>query len=130
MLFKGGQHEAGIPFSVGAVAKGFFLSLSVTLLVAVILGTLAALTPWEGMPGEAHWFSYVSIALGGMLAAKHSRRFGWIHGAVVGLLYFVLSAVAFQPDFQWSLMAGGPWLVKAFWSAAAGAAGGIVGVNM
>lgn len=130
MLVRGGQHDGAVPFSVGAVAKGILLSLCVTLLVAVVLGVLVALTEWEGIDGGAHWFSYVSIALGGMLAAKQSRRFGWVHGAVVGLVYFLISAVAFQPDFQWALLASGPWLAKAFWSAAAGAAGGILGVNI
>lgn len=130
VLVKGGQHDAGIPFSAGAVAKGIFFSFSVTLLLAVIMGALAAFTPWEGIPDGAHWFAYVSIALGGMLAAKHSRRFGWIHGIAVGLVYFLLSAVAFQPEFEWSLLASTPWQTRAFWSAAAGAAGGILGVNL
>lgn len=130
MLSKGGQGDAGIPFSLGAVAMGVFLSFGVTLFVAILLGIAVSLTQWEGLSGGAHWFSYVSIALGGMLAAKHSRRFGWIHGAIVGLAYIVISAVAFQPDFEWSLLVTGPWLGKAFWSAAAGAAGGVFGVNV
>lgn len=130
VLSKGGQHDAGIPFSFGAVTKGIFLSLGVTLFVAVVLGIAVSLTQWEGISGGAHWFSYVSIALGGMLAAKHSRRFGWIHGAVVGLAYFTLSAIAFQPGFEWAIVLTGPWLMKAFWSAAAGAVGGVLGVNI
>lgn len=130
MVFRGGQADAGGAFSIGAVAKGLFLSFAVTLLVALLLGIAVAITTWEGMTSGAHWFSYVSIALGGMLAAKHSRRFGWIHGIGVGLAYFVISAVAFQPGFEWSLLGTTPWLTKAFGSAAAGAFGGVVGVNL
>jgi putative membrane protein, TIGR04086 family/integral membrane protein, TIGR04097 family len=130
MLVRSGQGDGTAVFSLGALARGVVFSFAVTLLVALFLGIAVALTEWEGLSSGAHWFSYVSVALGGMLAAKHSRRYGWIHGAGVGLAYFAISAAAFQPDFEWALLVTTPWLVKGLGSAAAGALGGVIGINL
>jgi len=85
MLVRSGQGDATSVLSLGAVAKGVFFSFAVTLLVALFLGIAVALTEWEGLSSGAHWFSYVSVALGGMLAAKHSRRYGGFMAPASGL---------------------------------------------
>lgn len=129
MLSKSGSSGAGVSFSIGAVAKGVFLSFAVTLMVAVLLGLAVSLTQWEGIAAEAYWISYVSIALGAMLAARHSRQAGWLHGAVVGAVFFIVSAVFLQPEFEWAALAAGPSLAKALGCLASGLVGGVVGVN-
>jgi len=130
MLSKSGQGDVGIPFSVGAVVKGLLLSFGVTLLVAALLGIAVSLTQWEGIASGTYWFAYVSIALGAMLAARHGRKLGWLHGVAVGILYFLVSVVVLQPDFQWAALAAGPSLMKATGCVASGLVGGVVGVNV
>ncbi len=121
---------SGGVFSLSAVGKGTALSFSLTLGVAALLGLAAALTQWEGLRGGFEAFSYACVGLGGMLAGRSSRRWGWLHGGAVGLLYFAISAALFQEGFNWSLLLSGPWLARALWDVAAGAAGGILGVNL
>lgn len=130
MLSRSGQGDATMILSVGAVAKGILLSFGVTLLVAAFLGLAVSLTQWEGIAGGAYWFSYASIALGGMLAAKQSKKLGWLHGAVVGLAYFLIAVTLLQPEFQWGMLAAGTSLLKALGCLASGAVGGMLGVNV
>lgn len=115
--------------SIGAIIRGAALSFGVSFLGAVLLGLAVSLTAWEGFSFDLRGFSYVSVALGGMLAAKRSRRFGWLHGGGVGLLYFLLSAALFQGDFEWAHLLTGQYLLKALGSFGAGALGGVLGVN-
>lgn len=116
--------------SVGAVLAGAALGFGITFLGSVFMGFAVAITPWEGFDVDLHWFSYVCIGIGGVLAAKRSRRGGLFHGGMVGLVYFAAAALLFRPDFDWSDLIGTAALIKAAWSVAAGAAGGIVGVNI
>lgn len=120
----------GRVFSLGSVGKGTALSFSLTFGAAVLLGLAAALTDWEGLTRGFEAFSYACIALGGMLAARSSRRSGWLHGGIVGLAYFAISAALFQDGFTWSQLWTWPWLARAFWDFVAGAAGGVLGVNL
>ena len=130
MAWAGLEGGGGRAFSLAAVGKGTALSFSLTLGVAALLGLAAALTQWEGLRGGFEAFSYACVGLGGMLAGRSSRRWGWMHGGAVGLLYFAISAALFQEGFSWSLVLSGPWLLRAVWDVGAGAAGGILGVNL
>lgn len=120
----------GGAFSLGAIGKGTALSFSLTLGVAVLLGLAAALTQWEGLTQGFGAFSFVCVGLGGMLAGRNSRRMGWLHGGIVGLVYFAISATLFQEGFTWGQLATLPWLARAFWDFVAGAVGGVLGVNL
>lgn len=132
MVGRGGVGESRSParFSIGAVIGGAFLGFAVTFAGAVLMGLAVSLTAWEGFAADLHWFSYVSIAIGGMLAGKRSRRVGWLHGGLVGVLYFAVSASLFQSGFAWGDLLTAQWLTRAFWSFAAGALGGALGVNL
>jgi len=130
MVLKSGQGDGAASFSVGAVAKGVLLSFVATLLVSVFLGIAVYLTRWEGITSGAHWFAYASIGLGGMLAARHSRKLGWLHGVAVGAAYFLAASFLFQPGFEWHALPASPSLAKALGCLVSGAAGGILGVNV
>lgn len=132
MVWRGGVGESRSParFSIGAVLGGAFLGFLITFAGAVLVGLAVSLTPWEGISADLHWFSYVSIAIGGMLAGKRSQRVGWLHGGAVGLIYFVVASILFQGDFAWGDLLSTAWLARAFWSFAAGALGGALGINL
>ncbi len=124
-----GENASGSTFSIGAVVRGTGLSFLVTLLAAVLLGLAVSITEWEGFTGSLDGFTYVSVALGGMMAAKQSRKHGWLHGMLVGLVYYVISSFLFQDNFSIAQMSTGTWLLGALWSSCAGAVGGVLGVN-
>lgn len=124
----GGRSPARI--SIGAVFGGTCLGFAVTFAGAVLMGLAVSLTAWEGISADLHWFSYVSIAIGGMLAGRRSRRVGWLNGGLVGILYAAVTALAFQSGFSPGDLFTAGWLAKAFWSFVAGAAGGVLGVNL
>src|SRR5690625_2448885 len=87
-------------FSIGAIAKGTGLTFAVVLFSATLLGLAVSLTEWEGFSRGLGGFTYVSIGLGGMLAAKQSQKLGWLHGGLVGIAYHVLSSFFFQGNFS------------------------------
>ena len=125
-----GEAARGPAFSPGAIAKGTCFSLLVTLLGATFLGLAVSLTEWEGIGAGLDGFAYVSIALGGMFAARQGRRLGWLHGIGVGLVYYAVTTLFFHGDFSLSKTLSSEWLLGALWAAIAGAIGGVVGVNL
>lgn len=127
MLSRGNQGESS--FSIGAVLGGSVLSFAVTFVGAILLGAAVSWTEWNGLSSGLSYFSYAAVAIGGMWAAKRSRRMGWVHGGVVGVAFVVISALLFQPDFQLNQLIDSTVLIKIIWSAAAGALGGVLGVN-
>lgn len=100
------------------------------MLSAVLLGLAVSLTEWEGIDGGLQGFSYVSVALGGMLAGRHGRRLGWFHGGLVGLAYYIIASLFFKGGFTLAQAASAQWLVGALFSVLAGAFGGVLGVNI
>lgn len=131
LMPRSGSNESVQPIvSVGAIISGTGTSFLVTLLSAVLLGLTVSLTEWEGLSFSLDGFAYVSIAIGGMFAARRSRRMGWLHGAAVGVLYCALASLLFQDDFAVTHLLRPAWLWSAWWSCVAGAAGGILGVNL
>ncbi len=132
MIGRGGAGESGSSarFSIGAVLGGTFLGFAITFAGAVLMGLAVSLTAWEGFDADVPWFGYISIAIGGMLAGKRSGRVGWLHGGLVGLIYFAVSATLFQSGFSWGDVATSYWLTRALWSFGAGALGGALGINL
>lgn len=124
-----GEAIARSSFSVGAIVKGTGLTFLIVLISAALLGLAVSLTEWEGFSRGLDGFTYVSIGLGGMFAAKQSKNLGWLHGGIVGLVYHVLSTFFFQADFTWIQIKEAPWLVASLWSFVAGGIGGVFGVN-
>lgn len=122
-----GVHSSA--FSLSAIVKGTLLAFAVTLLSAILLGIAVSLTEWEGLSRGLDGFTYVGIALGGMMAAKQSQRFGWLHGGTVGFIYYLFSSLLFVGDFSIQTVTSAAWLAGTGWSVVAGAVGGVLGVN-
>jgi putative membrane protein (TIGR04086 family) len=71
----------------------------------------------------------LSIAFGGMLAAKSSKKLGWLKGGITGIVY-VLLAFMISSMFGGSIFMGSVIFSDILLGIIAGAVGGIIGVNV
>ncbi|MGI5850820.1 MAG: TIGR04086 family membrane protein [Caldicoprobacterales bacterium] len=71
----------------------------------------------------------LSIAFGGMLAAKSSKKLGWLKGGITGVVY-VLLAFMISSMFGGSIFMGSVIFSDILLGIIAGAVGGIIGVNV
>jgi putative membrane protein (TIGR04086 family) len=71
----------------------------------------------------------LSIAFGGMLAAKSSKKVGWLKGGITGVVY-VLFAFMISSLFGGSILMGSIIFSDILLGVIAGAVGGIIGVNV
>lgn len=125
----GGAGGAGVMFAPGAVVKGTLLSLGVALLASLLLSLVITLASWDPFPSYLEAFHYISIGLGGVLAAKHARTLGWLHGGIVGVIYTVFMAFLFTDGMSFSALLQPEWLLNLLWGFVAGVIGGVLGVN-
>ncbi|MDS0524421.1 TIGR04086 family membrane protein [Clostridium sp. SHJSY1] len=70
-----------------------------------------------------------SLAVGGIITAKVNERKGWLSGALVGILFFILMLV-FSSIFKEDSIMGSGELYKLLIYAIIGAISGILGVNI
>lgn len=126
---RGGGGGAGFLFAPGAVLKGALLSLGVALLASLLLSLIIYLANWENLPSTLNAFHYISIALGGVLAARSAKRLGWLHGGLVGIVYTVALAFLFAEEMSLGALVETEFLLQALWGFLAGVAGGALGVN-
>jgi len=120
----------GGAISVGAVLRGTLFSLGLTFVASVCLAVAVAATEWGGELALIPWFSHLSIALGGLLAARASRRSGWLHGALVGGAYFLVAALFFQGGLDVTGVVAAISFPRMLGWVAAGALGGVLGINL
>jgi putative membrane protein (TIGR04086 family) len=67
---------------------GVLCSLVLTLSAGIVIGLVLALSEWEGpTPLLLQIINYCSAVLGGALAGRMARKDGWLHGAMVGIIY-------------------------------------------
>ena len=120
------------PAKVGAEAllKAMLWTFGLLAGVFVLAALLLTYTP---MPEHLIPFivivaSLLSVAVGGMMAARVVKSRGWLRGILVGILYslilFLLSSVTFGAKMS------SYFLIMTLLHLLAGAAGGIFGINM
>ena len=115
----------------GAVAAGVAATFAAGIVTA---GVLAAVVYWTSVTEQAATgvllvLGLASLAAGAGYAARRAGTLGWAHGLAVGVVYSGLS-LALQPlwfpgSFAWGAAAG-----RLLLGAAAGALGGVIGVNL
>lgn len=118
-----------LPIDLIAIARGTLLGAGVALLGALLISLVVTLAEWDPIPSYLYGYHYVSIAIGAALAARNTRRLGWVHGGLVGIVYLLFVAWLFPPGFHLVASAQASWLPGILWSFVAGTAGGVVGVN-
>lgn len=117
--------RAAAPFLSGLLWSGIWLGVGTLLLSLLLAGTAlqeSELTPW------VYGIHAFAAFCGGFVAARRTGRRGWYYGAVTGVLYTlaVLVASFLALDAAWSLRVA----VMAGATGAAGAVGGMLGVNV
>ena len=113
-----------------SVVRGVVIALVVSfVLFAVLAGVMLAGSLSEGMAGPLTIaVSVVSILLGAFLAARGVGEKGWLWGAVVGLVYYVIvyiCALSALMEFNFSMKT----LLMLLVGTVCGMIGGIFGVN-
>lgn len=126
---RGGGGGSGFLFAPSAIIKGTLFSLGVALLASLLLSLVVTLADWNNFPPSLLSFHYISIGLGGVLAARSSRRFGWLHGGIVGVIYTLTISILFTDGLASNMFMSPEWLSQALWGFLAGVAGGVLGVN-
>lgn len=119
------------PLDLKAVQKGLlaFLSIMVGVLAVGLVGVM--LSDAADFRGEyfINGLMLVSLFCGGAVAGKQAAAGGWRHGiitgAVGGLLVLALALMMAPELFNWYEA-----VIKCLLLIAAGAAGGVVGVNL
>lgn len=126
---RGGGGGSGGSLAPGAIVKGTLFSLGVALLASLLLSLVVTIADWHSIPASLTAFHYISIGLGGVLAARSSKRLGWLHGGLVGVVYTAVLSALFTDGISASSFMQPEWLLQALWGFVAGVAGGILGVN-
>lgn len=115
-------------FSPQALVNGIALAVAVTILCTFLISLLAALTSWDGASRSIYSFAYISVAAGGLVAGRRAGRIGWLHGAIVGIVYMLL-ILLFSGRAAVALLGFSGLLVRLLAAFATGAVGGMLGVN-
>lgn len=119
------------PVDLGAVAVGVGVTFLLTVTVSALLAVAIYLTDITEahVTGALYYIGLVAVALGGAAASRKAQARGWLHGALAGTTYVVLSLAVGALLFpQAAVLAGA--VTKVLVGAAAGVVGGIVGVNL
>jgi putative membrane protein (TIGR04086 family) len=117
-------------FSLAAVIKGVLISLGFSLLLAFLLSLIITAFNGNELHGYLQFFHYISIALGGIIAARSAKTLGWAHGALVGILYAVVVTGLFVEGFTLSTLIKPNTLIKSATYGLTGLLTGAVGLNV
>jgi putative membrane protein (TIGR04086 family) len=119
----------------GLQARAVASGVVVTFLLSLVLSGVVALVVYFASVSEASasgllfYAGLFSLAAGAGLGARRAAALGWLHGAAVGLVYVLLSALVSLVIFP-----GGytphDVLRRLAMGCAVGLLGGIVGVNV
>ncbi|NLN19454.1 MAG: TIGR04086 family membrane protein [Firmicutes bacterium] len=87
---RGGASSGRRLLSGRALAAGVLMGAGVTLLAGIVVSLVLALSEWEG-PSTflLRAINYGSAIIGGVVGGRIAGRVGWMHGALVGLLYVI-----------------------------------------
>ncbi len=127
-----GQKETESLLQIALViVKSSIIAVVVTLICFIIFALVIKLFNLQEtiIPAVVQVIRTICIALGGLLAARFSRRKGWLTGALTGLLYIVwafLISGFFGDDMSMTSVVFSDILL----GIVAGTVGGVIGVNL
>ncbi|MGE5473993.1 MAG: TIGR04086 family membrane protein [Ignavibacteriales bacterium] len=117
--------------SILSILKGVGLSYIMTLAIFLIVALFLCFTEFpETMIGSAVVVTtIISIMFGGTCVARKARTHGWLNGAIAGLTYMVILYVL--SSFTGKGFGISQYIIiMMLVGIAAGAVGGIVGINL
>lgn len=111
--------------------KGVLISILISIICIIILAVILTYTSLSEstVPILNSIIMIVSIAIGALYSSLRIRRKGWINGAIVGLLYFILLLLV-SYIFVRSYKINSHVTIKAIVAVLTGAIAGMIGVNL
>lgn len=125
------QQPESIGYDIMAVLKSSIVAVVITLICFTIFAVIIKVVDMQEtiIPPVVQVVRTLSIAFGGMLAARASKKMGWLKGGITGIVYilwaFIISSLFGGTEFMGSLIFSDILL-----GVVAGAVGGIIGVNI
>lgn len=119
------------PVDLGAIVAGVIVTFLLTLAVSALLAVGIYLTDMTEahVTGALYYIGLVAVAIGGAAASRRAGTRGWLHGGITGLAYVGLSLAIGTLLFPGgAAMVGVP--AKLLTGTAAGAIGGVAGINL
>lgn len=119
------------PVDTRAVAVGVAVTFLLTVAVSAVLAVAIYLTDMTEahVAGALYYVGLLAVTLGGAAASRRAGKSGLLHGALSGTAYVILSLAAGALLFPGGDVLAGA-LGKLVTGAAAGALGGVVGINL
>ena len=125
------EQKSGGFFNTNAVFKGVAAALVITIAGSAIMGSVYHLTALseESLPQASASLLYFSIFAGSVVAAREAAYKGFLHGAMVALMFILVSwlvaklFMGLQASFVYTVQ-------KALIAIISGAIGGIFGVGI
>ncbi|HZJ58123.1 MAG TPA: TIGR04086 family membrane protein [Clostridia bacterium] len=125
------QQPESIRTDILAILKSSIIAIIITLICFTFFAIIIKVADLQEtiIPPVVQVIRTLSIAFGGMLAAKSSKKVGWLKGGITGVVY-VLLAFIISSLFGGSIFMGTLIFSDILLGAIAGAVGGIIGVNI
>ena len=125
------QQPESIVYDIIAVLKSSLVAIIITLICFTLFAVIIKVADMQEtiIPPVVQVVRTLSIALGGMLAARASRKMGWLKGGITGVVY-ILWAFLISSLFGGSTFMGTLIFSDLLLGAVAGAVGGVIGVNI
>lgn len=115
-------------FEPMAVGQGLLVGFLAALSGSVLLTLVQLMTGWVEIPRTAlQSFNLLSIAMGGLYAGRKAGSRGWLNGALVGLVYFLVVTWVFSQGGLGGIPLVSGILMKGLLALALGALGGMLG---
>lgn len=132
---RSGEASPALGPGAGLQARAIVSGVVLTFLLSVVLAGILALVVYFSSIGEASasgllfYAGLFSLAAGAGYGARRAESLGWLHGALIGLVYVALSAVLSTIVFPGGYVAHnlGRRLIM---GCAVGILGGVLGVNL
>lgn len=113
-----------------AVIHGVAVALIAAMAAGVTVTLVTSLFHWQDLSqGILQTLNILCIAVGSVASGKRAQRQGWVHGGLVGLLYYLIAFWSLSEGAGLTTMLTGDALRGLILAILAGATGGMFGVN-
>ncbi|KGG81518.1 hypothetical protein Y919_00730 [Caloranaerobacter azorensis H53214] len=111
--------------------KGVLISIAISIICIIVLAVILTYTSLSEsvVPILNSIIMIVSIALGAIYTSVRIKKKGWLNGAIIGLLYFIL-LILVSYIFIRSYKINSHVIIKGIVAIITGAVGGMIGVNL
>ena len=125
------QGSGSVAGDIIAILRSSFIAIIISLICFTIFAAIIKLADMQEsiITPVVQVVRTLSIAFGGMLAARASRKMGWLKGCITGILYIFLAFIISSLFGDFHIM-GSLIFSDLLLGAVAGAVGGIIGVNI